>query len=165
MSQIDHLQASWAWLPGWVDDDELEAGRRVVFRREWTRDETHSGPCMIRLSADTRYKLYVNGSRIAVGPTRGSDRIWYYDTIDITRKLVLGQNVIEIDVLRCYARPDRAWTFGRTRQAGLTVVGQDGPHDLTMGPSWKAAEVTEITFPPHKLDFFLHVSASMCPSH
>lgn len=142
-----------------MDQDPELPGKLVVFRHCWTRPPGEAPiPVVLRLTADTRYKMRVNGARTAVGPSRGSDRIWYYDTIDIAPHLVPGPNVIEIEVLRCFPSRNQAWTFGRTRQPGLSVVGHDDSHDLTMGASWRVAEVKEISYPPHKLDFFLNVS-------
>lgn len=113
---------------------------------------------MLRLSADTRYKLKVNDELVAVGPTRGSDRIWFYDTIDIASFLKLGENFLSIDVLRCFPDTTRAWTFGRTRLPGLTVV-DDSPLGLSMSEEWRATVLDGVRYPVAvKHDIFLQVS-------
>jgi hypothetical protein len=60
------------------------------------------------------YKLYVNGKHIAVGPTRSSPLIWYYDTLDIAPYLEKGQNEIRFVVVRYFATLRSAIPFVRT---------------------------------------------------
>jgi hypothetical protein len=78
---------------------------------------------LLHFSADTRYKLYVNGQHVAVGPTRSSPLIWYYDTLDITPYLKEGRNEIRFVVLRYFAASRSAMPFERTALPGLTVIG------------------------------------------
>src|SRR5207244_808181 len=55
-----------------------------------------SGPvaAVTHVSADSRYRLYVNGRYVGRGPVRG-DLVWqYYDDYDITPFLHSGKNVI-----------------------------------------------------------------------
>jgi hypothetical protein len=118
--------------------------------------ELHAVPAnaIVRLSADTRYKLLVNGSRICVGPTRGSTRIWYYDTIDLSKHLVVGKNVIRVDVARFYSAAFAAFTFGRTTRPGVTLIGTVGDTDISMGSDWTASVHDGLTFPvPPPYDF------------
>ncbi len=49
---------------------------------------------VIRISADARYILYVNGRRIHQGPARSYQRLQSYDTLDITHLLRAGPNAI-----------------------------------------------------------------------
>lgn len=55
---------------------------------------------VISVSADARYKLWINKSLVAVGPCKGSEREKYYDKIDITRYLTDGENEIFAEVLQ-----------------------------------------------------------------
>lgn len=54
---------------------------------------------LIRISADSRYKLYINDKFIEYGPSKGNDKIWYYDEFDIADYLMAGKNLIYIRVL------------------------------------------------------------------
>lgn len=49
---------------------------------------------VIRVSADNRYQLFVNGVRVARGPQRGSVEHWHYETLDIAAHLRQGANLL-----------------------------------------------------------------------
>ncbi|MDX2055711.1 MAG: alpha-L-rhamnosidase C-terminal domain-containing protein [Polyangiaceae bacterium] len=49
---------------------------------------------VVRVSADNRYQLYVNGVRVARGPSRGSIEHWHYETLDISAYLKPGANAL-----------------------------------------------------------------------
>lgn len=62
----------------------------------------------IDISADARYKCYLNGTLIGEGPCKGSGVKKYYDTVDIMPYLVYGENVLEVIVLQM-AAPDSSY--------------------------------------------------------
>ena len=68
------------------------------FRRTVTLDGTFSD-ATVKIFADSRYLLYVNGIEAATGPCRSDPRWQYYDEIDITPYLQAGDNVIAALVL------------------------------------------------------------------
>ena len=77
----------------------------------------------IHVTADNRYKLYVNGELVSLGPARGDLQHWRYESVDIARHLKPGKNVLAAVV----------WNFGElapeaqiTNRTGLLVHG-DGP--------------------------------------
>lgn len=49
---------------------------------------------LVKLSADNRYKLYVNGEMVAFGPQRGDVRHWFYDVVDLAPFLKAGKNEV-----------------------------------------------------------------------
>lgn len=157
------LKANWVWVPDWIDSSEQNtAGRIVRFTRSF---HLPSPPekAVLHCSADTRYKLLVNGARLAVGPARSSTVIWYYDTVDISQALRQGDNLIEFYVIRYFALSRAAMPFERTSFPGLTVVGQvhsgDGVVSLNSTKDWLAQHDTSIEFPTGLIDdVFLHVS-------
>lgn len=117
---------------------------------------------ILHFSADTRYKLYVNGKHIAVGPSRSSPLIWYYDTLDIAPYLQEGQNEIRFTVVRYFATSRSAIPFARTALPGLTVIGNietdEGVVDLASSKNWRASADESIEFPTGLADdVFLHV--------
>jgi hypothetical protein len=48
----------------------------------------------VHVSADNRYKLYVNGKIVSMGPARSDTYFWNYETVDIAPYLVSGKNCI-----------------------------------------------------------------------
>lgn len=159
---INAVQANWIWTPNWIDSSDTNtAGRIVHFTRNvhLTSKPTYAP---LHFSADTRYKLLVNGERVAVGPARSSPLIWYFDTLDIADYLHPGQNEIRFVVVRYFASFRGAMPFERTVLPGLTVVGRAESAmedvDLCSASGWQA-QVDEGTRFQMGLadDVFLHV--------
>jgi len=48
----------------------------------------------VHVSADNRYKLYVNGTLVSLGPARGDTYYWNYETVDLAPYLMAGKNLI-----------------------------------------------------------------------
>jgi hypothetical protein len=48
----------------------------------------------VHVSADQRYRLYVNGQSVCFGPARGDLMHWRYETVDIAPYLTPGENVL-----------------------------------------------------------------------
>lgn len=77
-----------AWNAKWISfayDPRQDLGV-FAFRRRFFRAS------QIRVSADNRYKLYCNGKLVGMGPQRGDERHWFYETYDLTPFLVDGEN-------------------------------------------------------------------------
>jgi alpha-L-rhamnosidase len=49
---------------------------------------------IIHVSADNRYKLYVNGVLVSLGPARGDFYFWNYETVDLAPYLAQGKNIV-----------------------------------------------------------------------
>jgi alpha-L-rhamnosidase len=49
---------------------------------------------IIHVSADNRYKLYVNQTLVSLGPARGDTYYWNYETVDLAPYLKAGNNNI-----------------------------------------------------------------------
>ncbi len=91
---------------------------------------------VIHVSADNRYKLFVNGAQISSGPQRSDVTHWRYETIDIAPQLHPGRNVIAALV----------WNWGAARpvaqhshRTGFLLQG-DSPAEAALvntGASWK----------------------------
>jgi Alpha-L-rhamnosidase N-terminal domain. len=121
---------------------------------------------VVHFSADTRYKLYVNGKHVAVGPTRSSPLIWYYDTLDIAPYLKEGQNEIGFVVVRYFVALRSAMPFVRTALPGLTVIGKietgQDVTDVASSNNWMASVDESIQFPMGLADdVFLHVRLAL----
>lgn len=163
------LEANWVWTPGWVNSSARNtAGRFVTFTFTFTSTfglPSEATGARLHVPADTRYKLYVNDARVAVGPVRSSPSMWYHDTIDAAPYLVRGQNEIRFVVLRYYASLRAAAPFERTSTPGFTVVGsvecESASVDLAARCGWEGT-----SFPTDRAeDGSLHVSILIPFSH
>ncbi len=67
------------------------------FRHEF-RVKKIPGHLEIKISADKRYKLFVNGGYVGTGPQLSDAEHWKYDTYDIASRLKKGQNLIAVEV-------------------------------------------------------------------
>jgi alpha-L-rhamnosidase len=76
---------SVTWEPAtrWIWDDGESAPRNAwrCFRRRFAADK--GGTALLRITADTRYVVFVNGTRIGHGPVRAFPAEWPVDTWDI----------------------------------------------------------------------------------
>lgn len=81
-------------------EEEKRPGRYFLFRKafQWTGQAEVELP--VHVSADSRYRLFVNGHRVSFGPCKGYPERWHYETVDILPHLVEGENVISARVLR-----------------------------------------------------------------
>ena len=69
----ERLLTNWIWTPDWSMEDDHEA-RIVYFRKEIDVDARKKPERReIRITADSRYKLYVNGSFLRDGPQKALD--------------------------------------------------------------------------------------------
>lgn len=89
------LDALRPWNAKWIaapNDDGRGYG--VYYFRKNINLSVKPSSFIIYVSADNRYKLYVNDSLISVGPARGDLYHWNYETIDLSPYLLQGNNTI-----------------------------------------------------------------------
>lgn len=150
---------NWIWSQSWKHKDKKKT-RLVYFRRTFILNEK-AVSAEIKISADTRYKLYVNGRLAEVGPSRGDREVWYYDTIDIAPFLQIGKNAICVIVLR-YPIESKLGNHGlfRNEIPGLyfsgTIADKDSKEiilDISADSNWKCMINRDIKFPPEEERF------------
>ena len=105
----------------------------------------------LNISADTRYKLYFNGSYICEGPCQGDHWFWRYETVKIPRKYICdGINRIEAyvyynggDIYHTQARKDSCAliVFGRAESKGKVT-------EINTGLDWKCRFLDGYKFIP-----------------
>ena len=129
-------QHNWIWTPEWQTQDERQT-RVVMFRKCFFADQVPEHTSL-QITADTRYKLYVNGTLVEVGPAKGDRQVWYVDTVDIAAWLRPGQNVLAVAVLRV-PLPGKTGNHSlfRTPWPGLFVQGSVGTVEISADESWR----------------------------
>jgi len=66
----------------WADVDFKQKDQLVYIRKEIKSDFIPE-KIIINISASNRYKLYINGSEIGIGPCPGDPNLYYYDTYEL----------------------------------------------------------------------------------
>ena len=84
-------QASWIW----TDQADRPFHNIVCFRRVF---QTVSGvrDAQLRITADARYEVWLNGQRLGFGPPRAYDSPWPVDEYDLRGLLRPGKNVLAV---------------------------------------------------------------------
>lgn len=85
-------RSRWIWTPHVGPNDNIYA----AFRREF--EIADPSGCVLRIAADFRYRLWVNGELVGDGPPPGHPGHCYYDERDLSEYLVAGDNAIGIVV-------------------------------------------------------------------
>jgi len=83
------------WTAYWIQfPDTIENAYGVFhFRREFSLDQVPES-FRIRVTADQRYQLFVNGILVSRGPARSDLQHWQFDCLDIAAALKKDENVL-----------------------------------------------------------------------
>jgi alpha-L-rhamnosidase len=111
--------AKWIWIPGF--DDSVNPGQFVLFRKKFHLQTKPTRVTHVRVSADTRYRLFVNGKSVCFGPCKSYPSRWYYETVDIAPFLVAGDNVFSAKVLRYSSQHPGNSSMIRTATPGFIL--------------------------------------------
>jgi hypothetical protein len=123
-------EAKWIAPPGMPPDSF-----GVFHARRTLELPAKPGRFVVHVSADNRYRLYVNGTPVSSGPQRSDAMHWRYETVDLAAALRSGRNVIAAVV----------WNWGphhpvaqHSLRTGFLVQG-DGPAEAiaNTGPGWR----------------------------
>lgn len=99
----------------------------------------------VRISADGRYKLFVNGTFVQAGPLKGDDKVRFYDERDISPWLIPGENRIEITLLN----------YPADKNYGNHSIFRSGEPRLYFCPQieWETFIDRSVSFPPEEDGF------------
>lgn len=81
--------AQWITAPGISLKDFKVLHFRKTFQLTAVEQEF-----LVHVSADNRYRMYVNGEEVGKGPARGDLNNWFFDTYDLAPYLREGENVV-----------------------------------------------------------------------
>ncbi len=146
VSDGTHSQPSGTadWPGGWIGPAGQETdGRfgRVLFRRTFHLGDAPE-EAVVRITGDSRYLLFVNGTETARGPQRSQPHRIRYDEWDIAEQLTPGRNTLAVLVTyfgESNAIWQRAVPTGRLGAApALLVAGTFGGVSVASGPAWRA---------------------------
>jgi alpha-L-rhamnosidase len=126
----DHWHAEWITHPG---ESVLDYG--VFHFRKSFELNTLPVEFIIHVSADNRYRLFINGTCVCFGPARGDLPHWFYESIDIAPYLKKGKNTVATVV----------WNYGEFKpwaqfslKTAFILQGNSPPEELiNTNSSWK----------------------------
>jgi alpha-L-rhamnosidase len=120
------FSAKWIWVPDFHDEVEKTSGKYCLFRKQFTLPSVNlSADFVVHVSADSRYRLFVNGTSVAFGPCKSYPERWFYETVDISQYLVEGVNVISARVLRYAHTYPGSSSIVRTALPGFMLYGEN----------------------------------------
>lgn len=137
------------WSAYWINGNSAQGQYVVNMFRKQVNILKVPKILHVRISADNRYELYVNGERIAYGPARGENEN-YYDVVNIAPYLQPGTNQVAL----------LNWNYGTGRHVAQMTVGtgvvmfvEDSTYqDLNTNNTWKYMQ--NKAFSPYRRPFF-----------
>jgi len=120
---------NWVWSPG--PGSAFEA---VWFAHTFQASDLPE-PKQIHLSADNRYKLYLNGQLLGMGPACGDLHHWRYDSYDLSALLQDGTNVLAV---LCWHDRDYAPGAQMSAKPGFMLTAtNDTDRRISTGAGWR----------------------------
>ena len=125
-------QSQWIWMDETIESDVM------LTRRSFDLDQTPR-EAWLRITASSKYQLYLNGGYICQGPARSAPHNQSYDILDVTGLLREGKNTIAIRVhhqagKRSYHHSGRAGLL-----AQLDISSNARKLTLVSDATWKVA--------------------------
>ena len=123
------------WNAQWLTSDDDGTSYGVHHFRKNIALPAKPSSFIIHVSADNRYKLFVNGTLVSLGPARGDLYHWNFETVDIAPYLKAGENCLAAVV----------WNFGKSRalaqisyRTGFILQGNTTAEEIAnTDTSWK----------------------------
>lgn len=128
------LKGWWIWdgKLSWPPPDGLI---RCFFRRRFNGDVL-GDDAALHISADSRYRAFLNGQVISRGPCRGTPQAYRFETVPLAGLVRPGENVLLVEVLWYGSRT--AWGEIHLSPGLWAMIGPGGEGDyLVTDESWE----------------------------
>ena len=159
MAQVKGPELSGAtnsWTASWIAPPNAPENEYGIyhFRKQMDLQSVPSS-FIVHVSADNRYKLFVNGQLVSLGPARADVAHWNYETVDLAPYLEAGKNTLAAVV----------WNFGEHRampqhswRTGFILQGK-GPQEriADTNSSWKV--IRNEAYAPIKTELYTYYVA------
>ncbi len=111
------------------------------FRRSFIVNQTNGKTLKVAVSADSRYKLFINGTAVGRSVGKGDVQHQFYATYDLTNHLRQGTNVLSALVMdfskvKCYPPELGAPCWSITHSGGF-LLESAGIAELSTSKEWK----------------------------
>lgn len=131
------------WAARWISPKESAYQYDVYHFRKSFNLASKPEQFIIHLTADNRYRLFVNGKYVTDGPQISDAHHWRFESIDIGAMLNQGSNVIAVQVVN-YAEAAPVYVMGK--RTALIVQGDNAVSSVVNSDqSWKYIANTSIT--------------------
>ncbi|HVI45769.1 MAG TPA: alpha-L-rhamnosidase C-terminal domain-containing protein [Chitinophaga sp.] len=133
---VDKRLLTGSWPASWITCPQAEQrGYGVYHFRKTIELAKVPASFNVHLSADNRYRLFVNGRAVCSGPARGDLYNWNFETVDLAPYLHTGPNIIAALV----------WNMGEhapvaqvSNQTGWLMQGDtEAEYMVNTNSSWK----------------------------
>ncbi len=118
---------------GWITHPDAGSTPVVLHFRREIELQRRLKSLPVQVTADNRFVLYVNGARVASGPSAGTAESWRVSSVDLAPHLRRGPNVIAAVV----------WNFGDAAPMAQHIVATGfrltGENIGTDAPGWRVA--------------------------
>jgi len=146
------------WSAHWITDATAPKNEYggYFFRKQFelARRPEHF---VVHVTADARYRLWINGRSVSFGPQRSDIWVTHYDSVDLAPWLQVGANVIAAQVWSYGEMSPYAVTGVRT---GLLVQGDTAAESLVNSDATWVSRRDESRAPvPIKLPTYIVVGA------
>ena len=92
---MQEMERSSNWI--WIDSTDTAGCEKEPYIVFFRKSFWHTGH--VKISANCRYKLYINGSFVQEGPQKGSREMAYEDEASFEGLLRPGRNTAAVEVL------------------------------------------------------------------
>lgn len=126
--------ARWIWDTANIDTPNIYYYFRKSFNLTEPPSEAH-----LYVTADTSYKLFINGQFVGRGAPQSQPFFQYYDNHEVSKFLKNDTNCIAVIVNHVGNQPDTrgGLLLELTDEDGKKVVGTDGSWKLKQAQAWK----------------------------
>ena len=166
---VDSIYLQKQWKANWISVPQINpTGYGVYYFRKDINLPLVPKMYPVHVSADNRYKLFVNEKLVSLGPARGDLQHWNFETVNLAPYLHTGHNIIAAQV----------WNEGEQRMeanmslrtAFILQGANDEAQTLNTNSSWKCMmdssysplKVTMATYyvagPGEQVDMKSHIS-------
>lgn len=125
------------WSASWIEATGTDPKAYGVYKfRKTFSLPNKPAKFVVHVSGDNRYKLYVNGQMVSLGPARGDLYFWNFETVDLAPYLQAGNNVLAALVWNDGPQKPEAQITYRT---AFILQANDTAHAMVnTGDTWKA---------------------------
>lgn len=132
----DWMDMKHAWKAWWISYPSVSGYDYGLFHyRKDIQLSEQPDHFIIHISADNRYRLFVNGTAVCDGPAKGDFLHWQYETTDIAKYLKKGSNTLAAQVYN-FGEYKSVSQFSRTT-AFILQGDNENEFAINTDNSWK----------------------------